>query len=143
MWLIYAISASIIWGLDYALGEKIFKSKISPVSLLVFQLFFGLILFLIIGARAQLKTDLAILTSDFKTLWLVIVALLTFNFGNLLIFLSIQSKNATVAGLIELCYPIFTVFFSWILFRENHLSASVAVGGALIFLGVFIIGYYS
>jgi len=143
MWLIYAISASIVWGLDYALGEKIFKSKIAPVSLLVFQLLFGLILFLIIGARSQLKADIATLASDTKTLWLVIAALLTFNFGNLLIFLSIQSKNATVAGLIELCYPIFTVLFSWILFRENYLSASVAIGGALIFLGVFIIGYFN
>lgn len=144
MWLIYAISASVVWGLDYALGEKIFRSKIAPTTLLFFQLLFGIIAFLIIGIRnSQLKQDVSILMANTQTLGWVLVALLTFNAGNLLIFLSIQSKNATIAGLIELSYPIFTVLFSWLLFNENHLTPSLIIGSLFIFIGVFIIGLFN
>lgn len=143
MWLFYAIAASMIWGLDYALGEKIFRSKISPYSLLTFQMLFGLIVFSIISYCTQLKTDLALLMSDKATMWYVLIAVVTFNLGNLLIFLSIQAKNATLAGLIELCYPIFTVIFTMLLFKVNHVTPSVIVGGVLIFLGVFIVGQFS
>ena len=140
MWLIFAITASMIWGLDYALGEKIFRSKISPFSLLTLQMTFGLVLFFAISYFTQLKTDLAQIAADKTILWYVLAAMITFNLGNLLIFLSIQSKNATLSGLIELCYPIFTVLFSLLLFKVNHVTTSVIIGGILIFIGIFIIG---
>jgi len=70
--------------------------------------------------------------------------MITFNLGNLLIFCSIQAgKNATLAALVELCYPIFTVFFTWFLFQQNHLTPSVIVGGTLIFAGIIIISYFN
>lgn len=144
MWLIYAILASVIWGLDYTLGEKIFRSKISPITLLFLQLLFGVIAFFIIGTRSnQLKQDISVLMTNTQTLWWVLLALLTFNAGNLLIFLSIQAKNATLAGLIELSYPIFTVLFSWLLFNETHLTPSVITGSLFIFAGVFIISLFN
>jgi drug/metabolite transporter (DMT)-like permease len=143
MWLIFAITASMIWGLDYALGEKIFRSKISPYSLLALQMLFGATVFLGISYFTRLKTDWAIITADRTTLLYVLVAIVTFNLGNLLIFLSIQAKNATLAGLIELCYPIFTVLFTLLLFKVNHVTPSVVIGGLLIFVGVFVVGHFS
>lgn len=143
MWLIYAIAASMIWGLDYSLGEKIFRSKISPYSLLALQTLFGLIVFSVTSYCTRLKTDWGIITADRTTMWYVLAAVITFNLGNLLIFLSIQTKNATLAGLIELCYPIFTVLFSLLLFKVNHLTPSVIIGGLLIFVGVFVIGHFN
>lgn len=143
MWLIYALAAACIWGIDYVLCDRIFKYKISPVSLLTAQLLFGLLIFSVISYRTQLKHDMLIILSNPSLLWLMVFATITFNLGNLLIFLSIQAKNATIAALIELSYPIFTVLFAWLLFSENNLSTSVLIGGSLIFLGIIIIAYFN
>ena len=123
--------------------QKIFRSRISPYSLLTLQMLFGLVLFFGVSYFTRLKTDWAIITTDKATLFYVLLAVVTFNVGNLLIFLSIQAKNATLAGLIELCYPIFTVLFSLLLFKVNHLTPSVIIGGLLIFMGVLVIGHFN
>lgn len=143
MWLVFAISAACIWGLDYVLAERIFHYKISPITLIVFQMVTGLLIFLSVGYRFNLKNDLVVMFSDKTLLLLTIAAALTFNFANLLIFLSIQARNATLAALIELSYPIFTILFAWVLFHENHLTMSVFVGGILIFLGIGVIAVFS
>jgi drug/metabolite transporter (DMT)-like permease len=56
-----------------------------------------------------------------------------------MIALSVKAKNATLAGLIEICYPVFIAIFSFILFKESHVTSSVLVGGLLIFAGIGII----
>lgn len=138
-WLIYALGGAIIWGLDYTLSEGVFKYKISPFTVLACQMFLGAVIFTIVGLNTQLKTDLAVIANQKNLLWLFIGLLITFNVGNLLIFLSIQAKNATLAGIIELCYPLFTIFFTWLIFKENHINLSVIIGGLLIVTGVAII----
>lgn len=143
VWLIYAISAAAIWGLDYSLGEKIFEYKISPYSLLSIQLLCGALLFIAISFRTHLATDLPVILHNKTLLWIIIAAIFTFNCGNLLIFLSIQAKNATIAGLIELSYPIFTIFFTWLLFRVSHFNLSTIIGGLMIMAGIMIISLYA
>lgn len=59
--------------------------------------------------------------------------------ANLFIVYSIQVKDATAAGIVELIYPLFTILFTWLLFRENHITAPVILGGGLIFAGVLLI----
>ena len=59
--------------------------------------------------------------------------------ASVLLFVSIDSKNATLASLIEISYPVFVVLFAYVLFRDVHLNASVLVGGLLVFAGVAII----
>ena len=142
MWLVYAVSAAAVWGLDYALGERVLKNKISPTSLMTVQMALGTMFFLTVGYAGSLKQDFQIIISDRKVLGLTLAAIASFNFGNWLIFLSIQAKNATIAGLIELCYPVFTALFTYFLFKENHLSPSVLVGSIFILIGIFIIGYW-
>jgi len=70
----------------------------------------------------------------------VIAALVTGVAANYLISRSIQASNATLAGLIELAYPVFTVAFTWLLFGHNHLTPAVAFGGLLIMAGAAVIG---
>ncbi len=70
--------------------------------------------------------------------WLLL-ALVAATAAGLLIFLSIGAKNATLASLIEVTYPIFTAFFAWMLFRQATLNTATVVGAALIFLGVLIV----
>jgi drug/metabolite transporter (DMT)-like permease len=139
MWIVYALLASMVWGLDYALAGKIFQERIAPITLLALQMLIGGSVFFVIASVTTLKGDIATLSSNRGTLWLTVAALFGFAIGNLLIALSVQAKNATLAGLIEISYPIFIALFSLLLFKESHVTPSVVLGGALIFAGVSII----
>lgn len=139
MWLVYAVGASILWGLDYALTEKILK-KISFPTLLSIELFFGFISMLAISlVLGSYKTDFHTITNSKTLLYLVIGITLSFAFANTFIVLSIQGKNASIAGLIEIAYPLFIVLFSWLLFKENNLNLATWIGGGLVFVGVSVI----
>ena len=112
MWIVYALLASVVWGLDYVLAEKIFQSRISPQTLLALQMLVGAIIFLSLAYFTTLRGDALILASDNRACWLTVAALIGFAVANLLIAMSIKAKNAALAGLIEISYPIFIAFFS-------------------------------
>ena len=71
--------------------------------------------------------------ANFK--WLAATVICAF-IANLMILRSIQLSNATLASIVEITYPLFTVAFSYMLFRTNTLNWDVAFGGTLIFIGV-------
>jgi drug/metabolite transporter (DMT)-like permease len=89
--------------------------------------------------------------ADYRTLmaldWpqrLTILALaLTSLSASALLFSSIGSKNATLASLIEISYPVFVAGFAFLLFRETQASASVMIGALLVFAGVGVIIFQS
>ena len=139
MWLFYALSAAVVWGLDYSLGERILKNKIAIGSLMTLQMGFGFIFFLVTGYRAQLIQDFTLIFKDYQLLVLILSAIGSFNLGNFLIFLSIREKNASIAGMIELSYPLFTAFFTYYLFHENQLNWGIAGGFFMILVGITVI----
>jgi drug/metabolite transporter (DMT)-like permease len=122
-------------------SEEIFDRKISPVTLLLFQMMVGVIIFSIVAYHGQVKADLSAILHNSTLFWLVVTSLLTFSVGNILIFIAIQAKNATVTGLIEISYPLFTAFFSWVLYNKDYFTTPVMIGGALIFVGIAVISY--
>ena len=142
MWALYAISAAILWGVDYALTEKALQNVPFPV-LICIELFFGVLTMLgIIFFTGSYKLDFAAVFSSSKTLLLVIVIIIAFNVANIFIVLSIKENNATVSGLIEISYPFFIALFSWLFFRENNLSVGAISGGIFILAGVSLV-YFS
>ncbi|WED43264.1 DMT family transporter [Legionella cardiaca] len=138
MWLVFAITAALLWGLNYSLAEKILQS-ISPVTLLAFEMLIGGFLFFIISYFTSFRRDLALLIAEPTVLWLTITEIIIVIAASFFIVCSIQFKNATLAGIIELIYPLFIILFTWLLFGENHVDLSVIIGGALIFIGVLVI----
>jgi uncharacterized membrane protein len=143
MWIIYALSASLMWGLTYVVNEQVYK-KISVVtSLAITTLATGVVMLLIAYSGNFLQKDLNVISNSRKLLYLIIAETILLILAELFIGLSITSKNATLAGLIEISYPIFIVLFAYLLFKENQLNASTAVGGAFIFVGVFVIYYFN
>jgi drug/metabolite transporter (DMT)-like permease len=62
--------------------------------------------------------------------------------AELCIGFSIISKNATLAGLIEISYPIFIALFSYLLFK-NKITIPTVIGGIIVFFGIFIIYYFN
>jgi drug/metabolite transporter (DMT)-like permease len=143
MWLTYAIAAAILWGLDYSFTEKIFKDKISPLTLLAAQMLVAPLIFLIVGIKPHLRKEISMIISTPSLLFITILIIVTITAANFLMYLAIHDKNATLAGLIELCYPVFTAIFTLVLFKENHLNLSIVIGAILIFTGAAIISFYS
>jgi drug/metabolite transporter (DMT)-like permease len=139
-WIIYAVLAAILWGLNYSLAEKLLQS-ISPITLLALEMLTGSIIFLVISYFMQLKSDLTILFTQPKLLWLTMTEIMVVLIASYFIVVSIHSKNATVAGIIELIYPLFTILFTWLLFNESHVNLPTLLGAMFILVGVIIISF--
>jgi drug/metabolite transporter (DMT)-like permease len=67
------------------------------------------------------------------------VVALTELFAIYCVMKAIASGNATYVSLIESSHPIFVIFFSYLLFKDNHLSWQVGVGAVMIIGGVALI----
>lgn len=143
MWAAYALLAALLWGFDYAFAERVFK-HVSILSFLAIQLTIGgLVLLGIALATGAFSRDMPTLFASRQTLTFLILGVIAFAVANVLICTAIQTKNATLSGLIEISYPIFIALISWVGFREHQLSAATAAGGVLIFAGVFVIYYFN
>ncbi len=139
MWIILAVGASIFWGLTYAIDEQIFK-HISVQTSLGISCFIASVTMLIVSyLNNNLKLDLLTITSSNKTQFLILGGTFTFIVAELLIGLAITQRSATLAGLIEISYPIFVALFSFILFKTGRISLSIIIGGLLIYTGVSVI----
>lgn len=138
MWLVFAITAALLWGLNYSLAERVLQS-ISPVTLLALEMLVGALVFLLMSYFTTFKKDITLLMTDSNLLWLTILEVIIVLAASFFIVYSIQFKNATLAGIVELIYPLFIILFTWLLFGENHIDASVIIGGTLIFIGVVFI----
>lgn len=137
-WYLTAVGAALVWGIHYPLIDNALEKKLSVMSVLLLTA-----LPIILVAPWFHNT----LITDYRTLsdlrWedkIAILALALTSFSaSVLLFVSIDSKNATLASLIEISYPMFVALFAYLLFREVHLSPSVLAGSLLVFLGVGII----
>ena len=138
MWLTYALLAAILWGFNYSLSEKLLH-YMAPATLLAIEMAIGALFFGTLSYFTTAKRDFTVLANDPLVFWLTILEVIVILLANYFIVNSIFFKNATLAGIIELIYPLFTIFFSWFLFNTNHVNSSVVIGGFLIFVGVLII----
>ncbi len=136
-WYVTAIGAALVWGVHYPLVDHALK-KLSLVSVLLLTALPIVVLALFF--HRTLAADYAVWTTlDTGPRIRVLALALTSLLGSVLLFLSIASKNATLASLIEISYPVFVALFAWLLFRELHINTSVIIGGLLVFAGVVMI----
>lgn len=136
-WYVTAIGAALVWGVHYPLVDHALK-KLSLVSVLLLTAWPIVVLGFIF--HRTLAVDYAVwATLETGPKLRVLALALTSLLGSVLLFLSIAGKNATLASLIEISYPVFVALFAWLLFREVHVNASVLVGGLLVFAGVALI----
>jgi drug/metabolite transporter (DMT)-like permease len=141
MWIILSLAASILWGLTYVVDEQIYK-QISVFSSLSIASFFTFLVTLVLSfILGDVRADVGILESSKKTLLLVGFGTITFITAELLIGLSIHSRNAALAGLIEVSYPIFIVLFTAIFVGDMEINLMTLLGGLLILFGVFLVSY--
>lgn len=140
-WYVPAIAAALIWGLHYPLVEYALKRVSIPSVLLLTATPLVLLLPLY---QQTLKHDYVVWqTLPWSERLPILAIALTSLFGAVLLYVSITGKNATLASLIEISYPVFVATFAYILFRESHVSASVLIGAALVFTGVALIIWHN
>ena len=143
MWFAFAILASFFWGITYVFEEQVYKHISVISSLAVSFLTAGIVFGLVALITGVWKKDLVTLTSSKESLMLLALVTITTIIAELGIGFSINDKNATLAGLIEISYPLFIGLFSFIFFRENNLNPGTIFGGLLIFLGVASIYFFN
>jgi len=135
-WYVTALGAAVVWGIHYPLVDHALE-RVSLTGVLLLTALPMLVLPLI---TRSVGADLAALRAmDWSERWPILALALTSLAGSVLLYLSISGKNATLASLIEITYPVFVALFAFLLFRQVHLNGSVLIGAALVFAGVAII----
>ena len=138
-WYVTAIGAAIAWGIHYPLIDFAMK-RLSIYGVLLLSVI-PLVLLMPLFLR-ELASDVdAFKLLPGKEQWMILAIAVTSTAGAVLLYLSVSNKNAALASLIEITYPVFVIFFAYILFRQVHLSLSVIFGGLLILSGSVIIIY--
>lgn len=140
IWFFYALGASLCWGLGYVFSEKLLRDGLTPAFIMSVAALLSLpIWFLFAHFSGELKNGLTYISNNkAKALLLAGTAMITLT-GNFLILMGIASKNATLASLIEISYPIFTFIFAWLILKDVQLTWGTAVGGLLIMTGIVIV----
>jgi drug/metabolite transporter (DMT)-like permease len=136
MWIFYALGASLMWGLTYVLNEQVYKKISIFTSLAITTLVMTVVMFIVAYFAGFLKRDFVTISGSNRLIYLIIAGTVSLILAEVLIGLSIISKNATLSGLIEISYPIFIALFTYLIFRENQLNTGTLFGGLLVFLGV-------
>ena len=138
MWFLLALGASAFWGVSYVISEQTYKHISVLTSLAIAMTAAGLMAGIVAYFTGTLSKDLVTIFASPKVLSLVAAGILVLFIAELFIGYSIVGKNATIAGLVEISYPLFIALFSYLVFRQT-LGVGTAIGGALIFAGVGII----
>ena len=140
LWFILSLTAAVMWGLSYALSERLMQHGVGAALIL---LCIGFVTMPLYGAiaeiKGEIKSGLAIFAQKPLVLAMTVIMALGIVGGNYLIMKSIALKNATYASMIEITYPLFTCLFAWLLFRDVQLNMYTAMGAALIFVGIGVI----
>jgi drug/metabolite transporter (DMT)-like permease len=143
MWILLAVLASMFWGINYMIGEQIYKNVSVTTYLGIICLVAAVIMFILSYTVGGLKDDVIAILSSKKLELLVFFGAVTFIAAELLIGFSIQAKNATFAGLLEISYPIFIAIFSLLFLKETQISISAIIGGFFIFAGITVISVFN
>ncbi len=138
MWIVYALTASLARGLQYVLLEKLLV-KIPSLVFFAISSTVGVLLRRILLLASKTPIHLKQYVKDSQTLWLLIIVIALFIIGNMVIVFAIKDKNATVASLIEISYPLFVVLFGYLLYRNTHLNAGTIVGWIMVFAWIVLV----
>jgi drug/metabolite transporter (DMT)-like permease len=126
-----------LYGLGYVLIERLLKST----SILTFTFFSALTLTLICGATILLRRDMLDLAflSDKKLAFLFIATVAANASGWIITQMALKHTSAEFVSFSELTYPLFTLFFLFILFGQSQFNWQTLLGGALVMAGAAVL----
>jgi drug/metabolite transporter (DMT)-like permease len=140
MWMVYALCASALWGLEYVLLGRLFNDRISPLFLLSIQMLVGAIA---LGSVCLLTGTFSSEVGNATRNWTVILQIsfsaVVFTLGSFFIAISIQEGNPLLAGLVEISYPLFILIFSLSFGFSETISFRTLLGGFTVIVGILIL----
>ncbi len=133
------MGAAVTWGIYYPLVDMALK-RISLYSVILLSM---------IPVLLVMPLFLKTVSNDIETVktlpvseqWIIACLGLIGLFGEVMVYLAITGKNATLASLIEMTYPVFVVLFAYLFYRQMHVTSSVFIGGLMILVGAGLIIY--
>lgn len=140
LWFFYALGTAILWGGSYALSDRVMRHDVSPLFLMFISglFYFGLSTVFVLFS-GQIKNSFEMMFNNKAIFVDIVIVSLCYVFGTLFIYMAINLKNASMANLVEISYPLFTIFFAYILMKEVQVNVGSVIGGILIFCGICVI----
>jgi drug/metabolite transporter (DMT)-like permease len=137
-WWIYALLSAACWGAQYVLMETLFRKVDFAAAFSFLSLANGLLVAAILWMLYP-RQNWAKLGESWPIIGLVILYLIFGTGAYLFNGFAINQKNATLASLLEISYPLFIILFSAVFLREFHLSMPGLVGAGLILMGCLLV----
>jgi drug/metabolite transporter (DMT)-like permease len=142
MTLLYVLPfiGAILYGLNYAIMGAVLKSM-SISTFLLFNFFVSAVFTAAVIWFDRANLNVAQLQAE-PRITLMLALAITVAWGAWMITTVVMKHiNPTYAAIGEIAYPVFVPIFAWVLFRDKQWDAPTLVGGALVFLGLFIMIY--
>jgi drug/metabolite transporter (DMT)-like permease len=137
-WWGYALLSAACWGIQYVLMETLFRRVDFAAAFSFLSLANGI---LVAGVLWGLypKQNWGRLGESWSVIGLVFLYLIFGTGAYLFNALAINQKNATLASLLEISYPLFIILFTALFFRQIHLDLVGMIGAILILLGCVLV----
>ena len=144
-WMVYALAAAILWGASYAASGPILRAGMPPLIFYfcysVVALITAIFGFLMSGAKTSLLSHLKELPAAHAGWFLF--SLIAASLGAWMTYQAVGAKNASLASMIEISYPLFVVLFTWLFFQEFQLNLMTFLGAFFVIFGVMLILKYA
>ena len=138
MWFWFALATAVVWGLCYAVTAYISKSFSGSAYMLLCYLIVTPLYALLCYKQTRFAEIPQLL--QWPLIGWVILASLSLAAGNLLIIQAFKlAPNPFWVNVVEISFPLFTVLFSYLLFRMGYVTLASVCGFALIAGGLAII----
>jgi drug/metabolite transporter (DMT)-like permease len=137
-WWGYALLSAACWGIQYVLMETLFRRVDFAAAFSFLSLANGILVAAVLWLLYP-KQNWWKLGESWSVIGLVLLYLIFGTGAYLFNALAINQKNATLASLLEISYPLFIILFTALFFREIHLDLVGMIGAILILLGCVLV----
>lgn len=135
--IIYALIASVAWGLLYNIDQKILL-KSAPLTMFLVGGIMQIIILIPYAFTDSGHRDISLILTNKNQLYSLFVAEILCIIAGLAILYAVKFLDAPTASVFEISYPIFVALFYYIFFNGN-LNSNFWIGTGLIIVGSIII----
>lgn len=136
-WFVAALSTAILWGFVYCLGGEIVKQIDKKTYIFLSSLTSTIVYGCLCWDKVP-ETIQALQSKKIVILWLVLAIISTLT-ANYLSLLAVQLKNASLASMVEISYPLWVVLFTYLIFSDKQVSILSVIGGIFVIIGIMLV----
>lgn len=134
----YALISAACWGAQYVLMESLFRRVDFAAAFSFLSLANGILVSAVLWMLYP-RQNWAKLCESWPIIWMIVLYLFFGTGAYLFNGFAINQKDATMASLLEISYPLFIILFTLIFLRQFHLNAAGLAGAVLILTGCVLV----